>query len=524
MRAQHQLLDDESLALEPAEDLADQAATHRVRLDEYERALAGRGGHCCLQGSTAAEARHAGCQPIGTTHPWARTTDILPFPPAPPRHSLTGTNGRSTVANQPGRPIAPVRKLVAAVLGTIAVFVMVFGLGLASWAIVALGAALLVLSVALAMVNVVRRGARAWVTGYAQVKAISEPPLTSTYGRAELQIVVVAPGLPTTEVLVRDPRVPVAKWPRVGDSLPVTVDVDDMRRVRIDWVQANERSDDGDPPPPPSFEPADDYPDDDLLGDVEPPPWTNRDRQWGQGPEEPPPPPAADYADETTDETTVLPDSPVIVHDTPAGPVLEGQFVDHDETPSTLPRRPTSGPTGQRPARSKPSPRPHHSASAAAAATATVDPKTAEGTDTASTEAATDSDSTTAPEQRATDEEAQPGPWSDPPTRTPRPRTTKRRSTCRWTAIPSPPPSCPPRHGPRSTRASSRRRRPTTGRAAASRRGCGRRPVDDQCPRRDRLPRTNPSSPFRLRRSPRHGRRPTIYRPRRRHPRSPAWT
>ena len=80
------------------------------------------------------------------------------------------------MANQAGRPIAPARKLVAAVMGTIAVFVMALGLGMASWAVVVFGVALLALSIALGMVNVVRRGARAWVAGSAEVKAISPPP------------------------------------------------------------------------------------------------------------------------------------------------------------------------------------------------------------------------------------------------------------------------------------------------------------------------------------------------------------
>ena len=82
------------------------------------------------------------------------------------------------MANVTGRPVAPARKLVAAVLGTIAGFVMVFGLGMSSWAVVALGAALLALAIALGMVNVARRGARAWIAGQGQVKAVSDPPAT----------------------------------------------------------------------------------------------------------------------------------------------------------------------------------------------------------------------------------------------------------------------------------------------------------------------------------------------------------
>ena len=109
------------------------------------------------------------------------------------------------MANQNGRPVAPARKLVAAVVGTIAGFVMVFGLGMSSFAIVALGVAMLALAIGIGMLNVVRRGARAWVSGTAQVKAVSAPPATSVYGRAEIQAVVVAPGLPTSEVTSREP-------------------------------------------------------------------------------------------------------------------------------------------------------------------------------------------------------------------------------------------------------------------------------------------------------------------------------
>jgi len=343
------------------------------------------------------------------------------------------------LANQNGRPIAPVRKLVAAVLGTIAVFVMVFGLGLSSWAIVVLGLALLALSIALGMVNVVRRGARAWVTGTAQVKAVSDPPVSSAYGRAELQIVVVAPGLPITEVLVRDPRVPVDKWPRLGETLPITVDVDDLRRVRIDWVNAPHRAD---PPPPgasygePAYsDPLDEY-DDDLLGEPEPPPWATS--QWARPSDEPPPPPPP------TSPAAADPDL-VVVHDTPAGPIVEGRLVGHDGAPPPLPRRSRSGPIPSpsrpadpmgasgaaepsRPPDARPSPRPR-AAAPSGAATVTVDPETAapgrrssqtaDGTDTAAPAAAPTPAPTApprAPEQRPTPE-SQPDPAraADPP-------------------------------------------------------------------------------------------------------------
>src|SRR3954451_20700563 len=221
-----------------------------------------------------------------------------------PGNNLTGTTRRSTVANQAGRPIAPARKLVAAVMGTIAVFVVAVGLGMSSWAVAVFGIAVLALSIALAMVNVVRRGARAWVAGNAEVKAISPPPASaSVYGRAEIQVVVVAPGLPTSEVTIRDPRVPVVKWPMAGDTLPITVDVDDMRRVRINWDEAVPRNE-GEAPPPPPTTPGYDEPDEDddldndLLGDVEPPPWSRGEREWGRGPDEPDAPPEQDDYDD----------------------------------------------------------------------------------------------------------------------------------------------------------------------------------------------------------------------------------
>ena len=317
------------------------------------------------------------------------------------------------MANQTGRPIAPARKLVAAVLGTLAVFVMVFGLGLTSWGIVVLGLAMLALSIALGLVNVVRRGARAWVSGTAQVKAVSEPPVSSAYGRAELQLVVVAPGLPVTEVLVRDPRVPVDKWPRPGETLPVTVDVDDMRRVRIDWLNAPDHADP--PPPGPSYQadaypdPLDDY-DDDLLGEPDPPPWAARERPWEAGPDEPPPPPPPRVAD--AGDFGDLPDSPVVVRDTPEGPVVEGQLVDTDPPPP--PRRARSGPIPSpappadapapehRPAGTRPSPRARATpgtATAASGATATVD------AGAASASGGTDAPPhTAAPEQRPASE------------------------------------------------------------------------------------------------------------------------
>src|SRR5689334_2749445 len=264
-------------------------------------------------------------------------------------------------------------------MGTIAVFVMALGLGMSSWGVVIFGLAVLALSIALGMVNVVRRGARAWVAGTAEVKSISPPPTSSSvYGRAEIQAVVVAPGLPTSEVTIREPRVPVVKWPRPGDTLPITVDVDDMRRVRINWDEATPRDRGQDPPPPPMPDYGDlpddvvdeEEEDDDILGDVEDPPWVNRNRQWSAPEDEEPPPPPPGPGE-----------SPVVVRDTPAGPVVEGEFVDHNEVTQPLPRRAAAAgaaaaaaagaAAGAREAGRRPSPRPRNGGGSA---TATAEP------------------------------------------------------------------------------------------------------------------------------------------------------
>jgi resuscitation-promoting factor RpfA len=139
------------------------------------------------------------------------------------------------VANGSRPPVAPVRKAVAAVLGAVAAFVVLFGLGRQSWSTVAIGVALFVLALGLVAVAAVRGGASAWVVGSGHVLAVSEAPASSVFGRCEMHLVVDASGLSPRSVKIRDPRVPVAKWPDPGATLPITVALDDPRRVRVRW-------------------------------------------------------------------------------------------------------------------------------------------------------------------------------------------------------------------------------------------------------------------------------------------------
>lgn len=244
------------------------------------------------------------------------------------------------MVNPSRRSVAPVRKLVAAVVGTIAVFVMLFGLGMSSFAIVALGAAMLALAIGLALVNVVRRGGRAWVAGTAHVVSASEPPASSDYGRCELQVVVAAAGLPASAVKIRDPRVPVVKWPDAGATLPVMVAVDDMRHVRIQWDEVMTHTEAMDEPPG-YTDPLQDLPVDDLLPEPEAPPWLTRDRQGRQGTD-------TDEDSATADLTGQLGDlreRPTGAREAPGGPiVLEGTLVDAGSRPPALPRQPRPSP------------------------------------------------------------------------------------------------------------------------------------------------------------------------------------
>ncbi|SBT46130.1 VOC family protein [Micromonospora auratinigra] len=236
------------------------------------------------------------------------------------------------MANGGNRPIAPVRKLIGAVLGTVATFIVLFGLGMTSWAIVALGVALLVLAVALATV---RGGGRTWVVGLGHVHSASEPPTQYAFGRCELQLVIDAPGLPPRSKKIIEPRVPVAKWPSLGQALPVRVALDDQRHVRVLWDEVPTHAETaaamGDLPP----EYAGAEPVDEVLIAQEAPPWAGRPTDDDFRDDFPPPP------DPLLDDLGGLPEErePVVLHQRPGGhTVLEGELVE-PMTAAPLPRR-----------------------------------------------------------------------------------------------------------------------------------------------------------------------------------------
>ncbi|MFE9692847.1 VOC family protein [Micromonospora sp. NPDC005806] len=240
------------------------------------------------------------------------------------------------MANGGNRPIAPIRKLIGAVLGTVATFITLFGLGMTSWAIVALGVALLVLAIALATV---RGGGRTWVIGLGHVHSASEPPTQYAFGRCELQLVIDAPGLPPRSKKIIEPRVPVAKWPSLGQALPVRVALDDQRHVRVLWDEVPTHGETAATIAdlPPEYGGPD--PVEEVLIVQEAPPWADRAPEDDFRDDFPPAP------DPLLDDVVLTEErEPVVVHQRPGGPkVLEGEVVE-PMTGGPLPRRATPAP------------------------------------------------------------------------------------------------------------------------------------------------------------------------------------
>jgi hypothetical protein len=132
-------------------------------------------------------------------------------------------------------PDLPARDVVAWTAGTAAIYLILFGAGIGSWWVAALGVLPIAGVIAAYAVLVVRARAPVWVSATIHVVTVSSPPESEEYGRCELKGIVEAPGVPPAMVTVRDPRVPVAKWPEAGATLPVMARADDPRRLRIMW-------------------------------------------------------------------------------------------------------------------------------------------------------------------------------------------------------------------------------------------------------------------------------------------------
>jgi hypothetical protein len=146
-----------------------------------------------------------------------------------------------------------------AVLGTAGVYGGLYGFAAGERVFVVLGIALAVPAATGWLAGLVRsswwwqRRRPVWVAGSAEVRAASPAPPAGDHGRCELHLVVMAPGLPAAEVSIRESRVPVRSWPEIGDTLPVQIDIDNVRRARVLWSEFRQPAPVAPPIDPPAF-------------------------------------------------------------------------------------------------------------------------------------------------------------------------------------------------------------------------------------------------------------------------------
>jgi resuscitation-promoting factor RpfA len=131
--------------------------------------------------------------------------------------------------------LVAVRRVTGVVLLFLGLFVIFFGFGLGNATVSVVGLALMLLTFAPRLATLFRGTLRQWVVGTGRVVHVSDPPTATPYGRCQLEMVIDAPGLPQEMVVIREPRVPVDRWPATGMELPIEVAADDIRNVRILW-------------------------------------------------------------------------------------------------------------------------------------------------------------------------------------------------------------------------------------------------------------------------------------------------
>lgn len=133
-----------------------------------------------------------------------------------------------------------VRQALTGIFAFGGLFVLCYGLGSGSQAVLVLGGALLVVAGGTRLwFSGLRRPPRQWLRGTGQVIEVSAPPVEFRYGRCSLRLVVEAPGVVGEQVTVHESRVPVEVWPRPGQLLPLQVAADNIRKVRVLWQEIN---------------------------------------------------------------------------------------------------------------------------------------------------------------------------------------------------------------------------------------------------------------------------------------------
>jgi catechol 2,3-dioxygenase-like lactoylglutathione lyase family enzyme len=128
------------------------------------------------------------------------------------------------------------RKFALAALIVVGVFLLCCGTGMSSVAVGSIGVVLAIGGPILIFATTLRGNVRSYVFGTARVVEISPPPTVGPSGRGELGLVIHARGIDGVAVRVRDPAIPLNKWPQVGATLPVRSVSGSPRKTIVLWA------------------------------------------------------------------------------------------------------------------------------------------------------------------------------------------------------------------------------------------------------------------------------------------------
>jgi catechol 2,3-dioxygenase-like lactoylglutathione lyase family enzyme len=133
-------------------------------------------------------------------------------------------------------PMSDMRKFALAALIVVGVFLVCCGTGMSSVAVGSIGVVLAIGGPILIFATTLRGNVRSYVFGTARVVEISPAPTVGPTGRGELGLVIHARGIDGVAVRIRDPAIPLNKWPQVNATLPVRSVSGSPRKTIVLWA------------------------------------------------------------------------------------------------------------------------------------------------------------------------------------------------------------------------------------------------------------------------------------------------
>jgi catechol 2,3-dioxygenase-like lactoylglutathione lyase family enzyme len=133
-------------------------------------------------------------------------------------------------------PMSDMRKIALAALIVVGVFLVCCGTGMSSVAVGSIGVVLAIGGPILIFATTLRGNVRSYVFGTARVVEMSPAPTVGPTGRGELGLVIHARGIDGIAVRIRDPAIPLNKWPQVNATLPVRSVSGSPRKTIVLWA------------------------------------------------------------------------------------------------------------------------------------------------------------------------------------------------------------------------------------------------------------------------------------------------